>query len=297
MKIGFFRALYGSCCGTAIFSRLSEQHPLRAFWHLILMSLLSSIIITIGVYPGLQQKVRGSVALAVRNCGSLQCSAQMIKPEKDPDKARTFLVTGPLAICYMPATADKLPDDFQKDCSQGVLWNGTQIALWNKLPGGSYSLLALGDPLAGVMPQEVAGKGELFTEFKKTPSVKLNVPPGETVVIGEDKMNAWAELLLRLSWGAWMIRQTFFEVLIYIAMFMGVFLLMSIGRPRRLTFRKMLVLAVYAGFPAMLAGSVADAAQLPFFNFNMIYVFGMTLYLIVIMNRLERERQQRAGEI
>ena len=70
-------------------------------------------------------------------------------------------------------------------------------------------------------------------------------------------------------------------------------LLMNIGRPRRMPFKVLIVLAIYAGLPPMLIGSVAEALRLPFLNFNLIYVLGMTLYLIMVMNRLERLRQER----
>ena len=43
MKIGFFRALRGSCAGIAIFEELKNQTVLRAFWHLLLMAVLSAM--------------------------------------------------------------------------------------------------------------------------------------------------------------------------------------------------------------------------------------------------------------
>ena len=76
-------------------------------------------------------------------------------------------------------------------------------------------------------------------------------------------------------------------------MFAGVFALMGLGRPRRFKVGEVVKLAVYAGFPAMLVGSVASALRLPMLDFNMIYVLGMTVYLMIIMNRLDRLRQER----
>lgn len=293
MKTGFFRALIGSCSGTEIFVQLREQKAWRALCHLVLMSLLCSVIISIGVYPGLQKKVRNSVDIAVKNCGRLVCSNKAVLPEKTPDQIKNFIVAGPLSVTYIPEKAVELPADFQKECSVGVIWNGSQIGLWSMYSANQFAFVPLSDPLTAVAPTTASTAKELLDLLKKTKPLTLDLPENKLEYVNKEKLQLWGELLLRLSWAGWMIRQNFIEVIIYIAMFMGVFLLMNIMRPHRLKFREMLVLAIYAGFPAMLAGSIADALQLPFFTFNMIYVFGMTIYLIIIMNRLERMRQER----
>ena len=56
---------------------------------------------------------------------------------------------------------------------------------------------------------------------------------------------------------------------------------------------EMVKLSVYAGFPAMIIGSAATFLELPLLDFNLTYVLGMTFYLMFIMNRLDRDRQQR----
>ena len=61
MKIGFFRALRGSCAGIAIFEELKNQSILRAFGHLLLMAMLSAVIMSFGVYPVLRGSVMGSI--------------------------------------------------------------------------------------------------------------------------------------------------------------------------------------------------------------------------------------------
>ena len=68
---------------------------------------------------------------------------------------------------------------------------------------------------------------------------------------------------------------------------------MGMGRPRRIKVGEMVKLAIYAGFPAMLIGSVATALRLPLLDFDMVYVLGMTIYLMIAMNRLERRRQEQ----
>ena len=81
--------------------------------------------------------------------------------------------------------------------------------------------------------------------------------------------------------------------LVPILVFAVVSLLMNLGRKRYFSFKELIVLAIYAGFPAMIIGSAAEALQLPGLNFDVIYVLGMTIYLIIVMNRIEYNRQKR----
>ena len=111
--------------------------------------------------------------------------------------------------------------------------------------------------------------------------------------IDGEQLRALGELFLSFGWAGWILRVTLIEVLIYIAMFSGVFVLMNLGRPRRFKLRQVIVMAIYAGFPVMVIGAMAEALQLPYLSFNIIYSMGMMIYLIMAMNRLERLRQER----
>lgn len=292
MKTGFFRALYGSCAGISIFEQLKQQSFVRACWHLLLMSLLSAVIIGIGIYSGIKLTVHNSLAVVVENCGSIVCTEKSVTPSLAPEKARTFVLGGPFAITYLPKDAANLPDDFQKGCNYGLLWSADgRFLFWGAAGGNKYTAVS-----AALFPAEhtiVAGKDNLFAELKKIPLVKLELNPGEKEELTPAKMQAVADLLLNIGVCVFLLRKTLLEVIIYIAMFAVVTLLMNMNRPRRTPFRELIVLAIYAGFPPMLIGSLAEALQLPYLSFNMIYVLGMTFYLIVIMNRLERLRQEK----
>lgn len=292
MKIGFFRALRGSCAGIAIFEELKNQTVLRAFWHLLLMAVLSAVIMSFGVYPALRGSVMGSVNAITDNCGTLTCTADGIFPV-EPEKARTFLVAGPLAVTYLPENSKKLPEDFQMQCSSGIIWSGGKVGLWTLRKKDVYDFISLSDPLSAVQNQTVSGSAELLDALKKSPSIQFEMSENKIEKFTPERLKALVGVLLPLGTGVMLFRQTFLEVMLYIAMFTVVTLLMNIGRVRHLTLREMVVLAVYAGFPAMLIGSVAAALELPLLDFNIVYVFGMSIYLIIVMNSLERKRQER----
>ena len=90
MKTSFIRAWWGSCSGTDIFIQLRSQSLWRSLVHLVLMSLLSALVIGIGVYPGLLRKVDFSINEISKNCGTLIISKNGIVPEKAPDLPRKY---------------------------------------------------------------------------------------------------------------------------------------------------------------------------------------------------------------
>lgn len=293
MKVGFFRALYGSCAGISIFEKLRDQGFARAACHLLLMSMLSAVIIGCGVFPEVKRSVNNSLKVVTDNCGSIVCTDKSIQPAVAPDAARTFVVSGPVAITYLPENTTVLPDDFQKECSTGVLWSADgRFLIWNALSLDKYSVVPLW-PLTAPGDAMVTGNAGVLAELKKLPLTKLKLNPGVAYEIPPAKLHAFVDLVVNAGLVGYLLRKTLLEVIIYIAMFAGVTVLMNLGRPRRAPLKELVVLAIYAGFPPMLIGSAAEALRLPFLSFNMIYVLGMTFYLIVIMNRLERLRQEQ----
>ena len=294
MRTNFFRALYGSCAGLAIFERLKSQSFARACWHLLLMSIISAIIIAVGFYPTLKRSVHKSLQIIVENCQGIVCTNERIEPVLNPAQSRSFVLNNSIAVTYLPVKSEVLPEDIAKDCEMGVLWKADgRVLLWRALNGGKYGVVSPMDPFGSVNSNVVFGKDALLAELNKIQPLRLELKSGEKEVLTPEKLTALTDLAIMIGVGGLLMRKTLLEVVIYIGMFAVVTLLMNIGRQHRLPFKELIVLAIYAGFPPMLIGSVAEALELPYLSFNMIYVLGMTFYLIVIMNRLERLRQEQ----
>jgi len=254
--------------------------------------LIGSAVMFAGIYPAMRNSTLGSAAIFSSHCGKLECSAQGIFPLEAPDKIRNFIIAGPVAVCYLPENAAALPENFQQDCPVGVLWSGSQLGLWHRTGQSGFVFFGINKSMTSAVAQNVADRNELFKKFRASDKLQLNLPPGKKQIITPEQLKNLLEVLLPLWLGGWFLKQTLLEVLLYIAMFTGVFALMNIGRPKRFKVKEMAVMAIYAGFPVMIIGSVAEALGL--FDFNIIYVLGMTFYLIYIMNRLTRDSQEQA---
>ena len=290
MKTGFIRALIGSCSGTEIFEQLRYQHWLRAGWHLVLMGVLSGILVGWSIYNNLYDAVDVSAQTVYENCGNLLVDSEGIRPEVQPDKLRQFRLIGPTAITYLPENAEALPENFQQDCSSGILANGQQFIMWQALGRDLFRCYVFSPGFSAIYSEETTGRSGVWNILKKAP--RWSLPADKDELITADKLQAIGKLML-IGGASAVCMRYFFNIIIYIAMFAGVSALMNMGRPRRFSIKEMVVLAVYAGFPPMVIGTLSEILQLPWLDYNIIYVLGMTFYLIFVMNRLERRRQER----
>ena len=71
-----------------------------------------------------------------------------------------------------------------------------------------------------------------------------------------------------------------------------VFRFASMRQLRVLTIRELWKTGLYAGFPAMIIGSFFPALNLPLFSFSTVYMFGLVIYWILIISRIERSGQE-----
>lgn len=302
MRVRFFRALAGTCAGTKIFTELQSQSLGRTFWHLLLTTFLAAVICAVGVGSRLSGVGRMAAEQLQSQCGGIMISARGMEPVMEPEKARDFLLPGLLRVTYLPAAKDgvepRLPDGFPGASERGVLWMPERIGVWDREKNNTYRLhVATQDPGRFGEVTDLASSAELLTELRRAPAMLWRqFGEREKYVFSAGKMLALWKLLLAILLPPVLFARVLFRVVLYMAMFAAVFWLMSLRQPTRRPLREVIVLAVYAGFPAMLVGALAAALDLPYLDFNWIYVLGMTGYLMTVMSRLERDRREVTGQ-
>lgn len=289
MKVSFHNAVIGSCSGLKVFEDLRSQHWLRTLGHLLLLNLLCALFVVLAVYWQWRPQINGSIAEIVDKCGDLKLDKNGITPSKEPDKARNFIITGPLAVTYIPEKDQKLPEGFQQSCNSGLIFSGKHIAFWRGRDDKKFDIaLASGSQIVN---QQADSPEDMVKKMRESQGIANE----REMVFTHKKMLDMSKVMVAIAVVS-IAMLNIFEIAVYIAMFAGVFALMNIGSRKRVKIREMITLAVYAGFPPMIIGSIARALQLPFLDFNMIYVLGMTFYLMVIMNRLNRNAQEKAWQ-
>jgi len=301
MKTHFFRALAGTCTGTGIFAELQTQSLWRTFWHLLLTSVIAAVIMSIGVCSRFAKIGRIATEQLETQCGGVKLSARGLEPLTEPDKPRDFLLPGLFRVNYLPRTADgqaaHLPQSFPGDSVRGVIWMPDRVGVWGKTRSNRYilSVPAAQPGQIGEM-REVGTPDELLAGLRSQAALPWDQLGKEDLVLRASQLRSVWNALLLIGMPIALLFETLFQVLLYVAMFAVVFWVMSLRRPNRRPLREIIALAVYAGFPAMLIGALAVALDLPHLEFNWIYVLGMTGYLMVVMNRLERNRRENGQD-
>ena len=302
MTTGFFRALRGTCGGTAIFTELQTQSLWRTVWHLLLIAVLAAAVMSVGVCSRLAGIGRAAAEQLQAQCGGLKLSARGLDPLDSPEKPRDFLMPGLFRVNYLPApaggAAPSLPKSFPEGSVRGVVWMPDRIGVWGRTGNNTYLLSVVTAQTARIGEvREVGTPDELLSELLRSPALPWDQLGEETQIFTAPRLLAVWKVLLMIGLPVALLFETLFQVLLYVMMFAVVFWVMSLRRPNRRPLREVIVLAVYAGFPAMLIGALAVALDLPYLEFNWIYVLGMTGYLMVVMNRLERDRRNPASDV
>ena len=250
----------------------------------------------LGVCPRLLRAGRMAADLIGREFGVVTVSARGILPQKSPERPRSVAVPNRILISYLgqsdASCEPALPENFPLGCERGLLWLPDRLGVWARAEDRSYYLNAVSDRMHWREVGSFAGQEMLIPALLKAPPFPLQSLGNDSFRVSPEGLRAAVELTLMTGVPVSIYVMSLAQVVLYIAMFSVVFGLMSRGRPRHLTARQVTVLAVYAGFPAILLGSLATALSLPWLDFNLVYVLGMTGYLMVVMNRLDRDRQR-----
>jgi hypothetical protein len=135
-----------------------------------------------------------------------------------------------------------------------------------------------------VFPKKEIGE---FVKKQNNPALKGNFNIPETEVEFTDF--APYALIFTLI----MIFIGFFAHIVFTALvFTGIFSLMYLIAGKNdlpgITLQRLYVIALYAGFPGVVIGSMFPAFSLPFFSYQTVYLVCLIVYLMVIFNFLKK---------
>lgn len=298
-SVGFVNALIGSCLGVGIFFRLRHNSWTRCFLHILCMAILCGSLITWGESGRIDREVDYSLNAFTQVFGEdLKVSEEGIFPGTDPGKSRCTLLSGGGRIYYFPdGKISASPAELEKSFYL-VCWAPRGFALavqknqgqWevNSVTAGSTSPIRTKQ--MQTMNTAELGSIDLTSSkewnFDDDPE-KLNIRSISSAVRSFVKGIFWVQnflLVLILPW-------------LYTGIFTGMFKLTSRGRyPVRLTTQEFWKVGLYAGLPATLIASAFPALQLPFFDYNLIYMIGLIGYWLYCTGVLERKLAEQPPE-
>lgn len=280
--VSFWKAVIGTCSGTAIFPVLLFQPLWRTLFHMILITLLSTVAVMIGAYITDKPEITEVGKALEARFGNIHISDKGIIPTKIPTvQERHFAVTDQLWLDYYPEKSEYSYTVEGKDPAamspMGIQWDPQMILFWIRTGSGYYVMPIVTprewDPIKNkYAPEEATLAGvrartqnlvvkatqendsRYFTPVAMMPTLKMDaqsVPFSEIV-----------NQIFNIGYigGQIGVMHTFslLFVLGMICFFFAVssWLFMAEPMRKKLSFFKILNITVYAAFPGVLIGTV-----------------------------------------
>lgn len=297
-KVSFLTALAGSCSGISVFYRLRSQSWVRTVFHLILMGMFCSLLMTWGEVHRKRGVFQAGMKIFESVFGSRILSDDRgLVPEKSPQIERSLKLPNEGALWYIPSgklsgTAEQIEKH-----SYLILWAPGGLATAVRTDAGRWTTHTM---LPGDERVKLSGSVVMTT----SQLLKLNLVSKEKWDF-DDLESLSVQNLAGTFQGIWTVSLfiqnlclTLLLPVLYTAIFVGMFRLTSHGRyPVHLSLSEFWKIGVYAGFPAMLVATAFPALDLPLFSFSTVYMAGLLIYWLYTTAVIEREStEQESGE-
>lgn len=297
-QVGFFSALLGTCSGTGIFSRLCRNSWRRTLLHLFLLSVFCSFAVTLVRTLRIAPEIKGFAAGFFDTFGNLKFNAYGLRPEKHPDEARTYAVSGGRWVSYFPSAPDgvSIPEEELLLTTLGVVWTPKQLIVLAPLGEGVWCCNVF--PLYGSFPLRrdcsIAELRSFLSGLRELPGKIPMMPETETVWTRRFVMTNVCVVM-----AAMFLLSHFLTAFLLPLFYTGVFALLfrfTGGRSlRSMTLGTFWKIGMYAGFPVMLFASCFPAFDLPFLSYSTVYMFGLVMYWLAAAGRVERDGKESGG--
>ena len=298
-NIRFSAAVWGTCCGTAVFKQLIFHSWGRVIAHFLLLIFLLSVIITASVFKRAWNETGRMTDVFTAEFGNLTLGPQGMRPSLLPEKARTVAMPGDGRLIYLPdnGNANYSPDDLNVFDYLIIWMPKKQLIAVNHSDDLGWVLLSN----SGTASEKnfVANTAELSV-FLKEQSPESDFP-WEKMPFLSKPFTFWANFFLM-----GLAITNFFGYFIGMAwttlLYIGIFALMfrltgGMKRLLSMTGSQFCKIGVYAAFPALLVAACFPVLNLKLLSFNTVYMIGLVMYWLIIVNRNEMDFRQNQGGI
>ena len=300
---GFLNTFISICSGTEIFPELTKYSLVRMVWHLILISILGGCVnVAFRYYPFSASYEKYSEKLQ-RKFGDIKFSEKGITPSINPDKGGTVRYDN-IRTDYFPkreALKSFKPDD---NNLFGIAWTPQSVVVWllyDKKPSPFMPLLI---PEVTDRTQMEKGMSFLYKQMQGTNKKNLSLydiseiyqihltPSDYTQIpFSEFRTNIMG---VPLKIPTIFMLFLFFEILVNCLMIAPVYILIFtlfsffLGKSEMLSlkFKELLVIGIYTGFPGIVIATLYTALDLPYLDFQSIFLLSYLIYSFPVFARL-----------
>lgn len=300
----FFYILYSVCSGTKIFPDLAKNGYLRAFWHLMILTLTCSVGFSLGNMFDLKSNITKACYILNQEFGGIVVEKSGIYPKIQRDKEHHIEYEF-FQMDYIPAQTkiDKLKLD-TKLYNSGIVWTPNSATGWLKINNNQIVLYPVLASLSDTTFFSIYHTNHIGNYIKQTPKLtgeeplvlRLCIHGGDVPVVGAfllkstDNFDVLIPSLVR--WSSLVIMFKFFvtavlNMLFYGLIFALIYRFTSKNNSISYTFKNFFVIAIYASFPAIIIGTLLSLAQTQWLEYSTIFIIVFIIYLFFILNNLK----------
>lgn len=293
--MNFFNILFSVCTGTEIFPKLLDISLRRSVFHFIIISAVSAFFILGGRAFPLWHNIDKTCNALGTEFGALQIDNAGILPSKAPEKSRELFLLENLRVNYSPTEQDVLKSLENDNSKFGIAWTPGILCAWMKLNSSDFLFMPLIYPEKNIsIPKGPMTKSEGADYIKKYASAK---GPFNFLLSKVDFSAMKPALFFYISGIIFM--AAFFKITVSSILFTSIFAVIYslVGRDAlsSLPVKKLFIIGTYAAFPCIVIASFFPALDLPFFDYQTVFLVTFLFYLFIVFNRIQKSLNPKAG--
>ena len=273
------------------------------FWlHPMSAPLIGAFGITLGERSRIRPQLERAQSAFAAEFGAVRLTDEAIVPTRNPEQSRSLPLPANGLVLYAPdlTSGITLGEADAQLLNYLLVWSPRMLLTGVRSPGGDWQIWSKQtEPEGGNLLLSYDSSRFVLTGATALPEYlrSLRTPKGGWGVPVSEEFPAEAlfgtvGMLLYLSLFFGYTAMLMVTALLCTGVFTLVFRFASMRQLRVLTIRELWKTGLYAGFPAMIIGSFFPALNLPLFSFSTIYMFGLVIYWILIISRIERSGQE-----
>lgn len=294
----FFRTIITVCSGPSAFPDLISRNPVRAIFHLFLLSvLLAFAVAALQIAAVKEQRAVISAALS-DYFGSVVVGEKTVLPAKHEKEQKTFILTRQLRLDYLPDSAVLLKGIGDWRERAGVIWTPRGFLLWSatETEPGKFMLVPMPLPsaslsLAPLMVTPAPLTAEEIEEYVQKNYFSGTAAAAEktTMSIPVTSLTATAFAVYNVFIGFAAFGGLFFTALVASLLFAGAQCIFVPRGENSLKFPRILTLMVYATFPPLILASLISLLLPQFLSFQTLFFILFFIYQLLAYGAVQRK--------
>ena len=304
---GFLNTFISVCSGTAIFPQIAKYSLLRMIWHLFLLAVLGGCVNIAFRYHPFNSAYEEYCTKLESKFGQISFSEKGITPTINPDRPGT-LRRDNFRLDYFPqmdALKTFHPDE---EFPLGIAWTPKSMVAWILYDHTPYPFMPMLIPSFADPDQVNEGMSLLMKRlngetdkkislYEASDIYKIEVAPSEykTIPFREFKTNiTGVPLSLPTLYLLYLFSEIVVNVLLISPVYILIFTLFSyfLGKSEMLSikFSKLLIVGIYTGFPGVVIATLYTALDLPYLDFQSVFLLSYLIYSFPVFSRLRADQ-------